>query len=80
LGLFQLLWETFSHALTRRENQLRSQRNITKSQNSQKKSQDVQQPPKPRVSVIKNAALSSSSSASSSSDDDAQASRNPQQV
>ena len=63
----------------KRKSAKKSKKHHKKSKQS-KKSQDVQQPPKPRVSVIKNAALSSSSSASSSSDDDAQASRNPQQV
>ena len=64
----------------KRKSAKKSKKHNKKSKHS-KKSQDVQQTPKPRVSVIKNAALSSSSSsASSSSDDDAQASRNPQQV
>jgi len=63
----------------KRKSAKKSKKHHKKSKQS-KKSQDVQQPPKPRVSVIKNAALSSSSSASSASDDDAQASRNPQQV
>ena len=68
-----------SRSHKKRKSSKKSKKHHKKHKHS-KKSQDVQAIPKPRVNVVKNAALSSSSSSASSSDDDAQEMRNPQQV
>ena len=63
----------------KRKSAKKSKKHHKKSKHA-KRSEEAYVKPKPRVSVVKSAALSSSSSGSSSSDESTQALRDPQQV
>jgi len=71
--------DNFARSHKKRKSAKKSKKHHKKSKHA-KKSGDALAKSKPRVSVVKSAALSSSSSETSSSDDSTQALRNPQQV